>query len=70
MKELDRRMVSAHAANDHRRLIRLYTEAAETVNDFDAACFYLTHAYVYALEAGAPEAVGLHARLKAHGREA
>jgi hypothetical protein len=35
----------------------------------DAACFYLTHAYVFALSAGATEAGALHARLLAHGRE-
>lgn len=70
MKDLDRRMLTAHAAKDHRRLVRLYAEAAEKVNDPDAACFYLTHAYVFALEAGSPEASSLHARLKACGREA
>jgi len=70
MKDLDQRMISAHEADDRRRLIKLYAEAADTVNDLDASCFYLTHAYVFALEAGVPEACGLHARLKAHGREA
>ena len=69
MKDLDRRMLSAHAAKDHRQLVRLYAEAAEKVKDLDAACFYLTHAYVFALEAGSPEATALHARLKACGRE-
>ena len=70
MKDLDTRMISAHEANDRRQLIKLYTQAADTVNDLDASCFYLTHAYVFALESGASEAPGLHARLKAHGREA
>jgi hypothetical protein len=70
LEELDRRMISAHAANDRMALIKLYAEAADRVNDIDASCFYLTHAYVYALEAGAPEARRLHARLKAEGREA
>ena len=40
------------------------------MNEIDAACFFLTHAYVFALEAGASEAGVLHARLKAQGREA
>ncbi|GAW33202.1 hypothetical protein RA2_00238 [Roseovarius sp. A-2] len=70
MKELDARMIRAHEAGDRRALIRLYAQAADTVNDLDASCFYLTHAYVFALEAGAHEAGALHARLKAHGREA
>jgi len=70
MKDLDANMISAHEAGDRRALIRLYAQAADAVNDLDASCFYLTHAYVFALEAGASEAPALHARLKAHGREA
>jgi hypothetical protein len=70
MSDLDTRMIRAHAAGDRRALIRLYAEAADRVNDLDASCFYLTHAYVFALEAGAVEAAPLHARLKARGREA
>lgn len=67
--DLDARMIAAHEARDGAALIRLYTEAANSANDLDASCFFLTHAYVFALEAGAAEATGLHARLKAHGRE-
>lgn len=70
MKDLDMRMIAAHAAHDRNALIRLYAQAADAMNDLDAACFYLTHAYVFALEAGAQEAGALHARLKLHGREA
>ena len=70
MKELDRAMISAHEVGDRRALIKLYAQAADSVNDLDASCFYLTHAYVFALEAGAREAQTLHARLIAHGREA
>ncbi|RKT34039.1 hypothetical protein BXY70_0042 [Roseovarius halotolerans] len=69
MKDLDHRMISAHAAQDRMALIKLYSEAADSVNDRDASCFFLTHAYVFALEAGAAEAKTLHARLKAQGRE-
>ncbi|MGK7653101.1 hypothetical protein ACSQ76_12005 [Roseovarius sp. B08] len=67
---LDTAMVAAHEAHDAAALIRLYTQAADTANDLDASCFYLTHAYVFALEAGAPDARRLHARLVRHGREA
>ena len=68
--DLDARSLAAHARNDGQALITLLTEAADAAGDLDAACFFLTCAHVYALEAGAPEAADLHARLKAHGREA
>ena len=70
MSALDAAMIAAHAAHDQAALIRLYTQAADEANDLDAACFFLTHAYIFALESGAPEASGLHARLVKHGREA
>lgn len=70
MKNLDQHMIAAHEAHDLAALVQLYTQAADASNDLDAACFFLTHAYVFALEAGAPEARPLHARLKAEGREA
>lgn len=70
MSALDAAMIEAHARADPAALIALYTEAADQANSLDAACFYLTHAYVFALEAGADEARALHARLKRHGREA
>jgi hypothetical protein len=52
--------------------VHLYAEAgdrAEAAGEIDAACFFLTHAYVFALASGAPEADALHARLLTHGRE-
>ena len=67
--DLHSRMLAAHEGPDHAALIALYTEAADSANDLDASCFFLTHAYVFALEAGAAEAKTLHARLKAQGRE-
>ncbi|ASP22131.1 hypothetical protein ANTHELSMS3_03504 [Antarctobacter heliothermus] len=70
MKALDDRLIAAHARGDRAALIALYAQAAETVNDLDASCFYLTHAYVFALELGDGRAPALHARLKAEGREA
>ena len=69
MNDLDTAMIAAHEAADAAALVRLYTQAADHANSVDAACFYLTHAYVFALESGAVEAVDLHARLVAHGRE-
>ena len=70
MTDLDTQMIAAHAAHDLAALVRLYTQAADASNDLDAACFYLTHAYIFALEANAPETGSLHARLVSQGREA
>ena len=67
--DLHARMLAAHARPDPAALIALYTEAADAANDLDASCFFLTHAYVFALEAGAPQAPHLHRRLAVHGRE-
>lgn len=69
IEDLNLRMIDAHEARDLGALVHLYTQAADSVNDTNAACFYLTHAYVFALEAGATQAADLHARLRDHGRE-
>ena len=71
MTALDRALRAAHAKGDLAALARLYTEAADAAEaraDPDAAGFYLTHAFVFALEAGAPEAQSLNQRLVAQGR--
>lgn len=70
MTGLDARLLEAHARGDQAALVGLYEEAAGSANDPVAAGFYLTHAYVFALELGDPRAVALHAKLKASGREA
>ena len=69
MDDLDQRLLAAHDAGDHIALVELYTQAADAARDLDAECFYLTHAYVFALEQNHLDYKGLHARLKAHGRE-
>jgi len=69
---LDASMLAAHAAGDMQALVRLYKQAAnrrEADADIDAACFYLTHAYVFALDIGHDDALDLHKRLKRYGRE-
>ncbi len=68
MNALDARLLAAHAGRDGRALIALYQEAAASVTDETARAFYLTHALVFALEAGAPEADGIAAALHAMGR--
>ena len=68
---LDAALLEAHNRNDAAALVRLYTLAgdqAEQQEDIQAACFYLTHAFVYALESGAPEADDLNRRLAERGR--
>ncbi|KUF08816.1 hypothetical protein [Pseudoponticoccus marisrubri] len=70
MRALDDSLLDAHARADTRALVGLYTQAADSVNDADAAGFFLTHAYVFALELGDGRAAQLHARLCAEGREA
>lgn len=69
MRDLDARLLAAHEARDGPALIPLYEEAALGAADDTARGFYLTHAYVFALEAGDPRAEGLRARLVTMGRE-
>jgi uncharacterized protein HemY len=71
LDELEQALLAAHAAQDLPALVTLYTTAADAAasrQDHDAACFYLTHAFVFALEAGAPEAPALNKRLADQGR--
>jgi len=70
-QELDRALIAAHEGSDLTELVRLYTAAgdlAEQESRIDAACFYLTHAFVFALESGAPQADRLNQRLADRGR--
>jgi hypothetical protein len=69
MKSLDAQLLAAHDTNDTVTLIDLYTQAADQSADIDATCFYLTHAYVFALELGSPATKSLRARLVHHRRE-
>ena len=69
--DLDMALLQAHADDDRAALISLYTRAAdrmETAQNIDAACFFLTQAFVYALEHGATAADDLNRRLVAYGR--
>lgn len=71
-ERLDNALLKAHACDDGEALVALYAEAADrelAAGNVQAGCFFLTHAYVYALEAGDPQADRLHALLKRHGRE-
>lgn len=68
MSDLDARLLEAHARDDRVALVALYSEAADAANTDEARGFYLTHAFVFALESGAPEAPALRARLQEMGR--
>ncbi|MGX9354419.1 hypothetical protein ACS3SW_04445 [Roseobacteraceae bacterium S113] len=66
---LEARLNDALAAQNAAALIALYCEAAATANSDVQKGFFLTHAYVHALEIDAPEVQELRNRLVAMGRE-
>lgn len=69
MTDLHARLLEAHASGDIANLIDCYVEAAESASTEEAKAFYLTHAQVFALEAGYKIADALRNRLVAMGRE-
>ena len=69
MTDLNALLLAAHEAGDTPALTRLYQRAADQADNLDAACFYLTHAYVFALESGHPDTEAIRLRLVAEGRE-
>ncbi|WP_438991892.1 hypothetical protein [Lentibacter sp.] len=68
MSELQSRLLVAHEKDDRAGLIGLYTEAADRANDLIERSFFLTHAFVFALEAGDLRAPLLRERLREMGR--
>lgn len=69
MSDLQARLLTAHGAGDKNALVALYAEAADKASSEDEAGFFLTHAYVFALETGHADAPLLRGRLVAMGRE-
>ena len=70
--ELDRLLLAAHAECNHGDLVRLYTCAAddkEAQGNIEATCFFLTQAFIFALESGDENVASLNRRLVAYGRE-
>lgn len=66
-------LLAAFKSGDRRRIMQLYWDQGQAQlasGDEDAGCFYLVHAYVFALEEGAAEAEEIRAELKKRGREA
>ena len=71
-EELDGLLLAAHAQGSHTDLVTLYTRAADTkeaAGDIEATCFFLTQAFIFALESGDDNTADLNARLVAYGRE-
>ena len=71
--KLDYMLRSAHARNDVEAMVEVYTLAAnrsEEAGDIAAACFYLTHAFVFGLQCGSDATRELQMRLWEYGREA
>ncbi|MGB7205009.1 MAG: hypothetical protein WBD37_06020 [Anderseniella sp.] len=72
-KDLQAAMLAAHEAENLLQLPPLYLEAAilrESQGDVDAACFFFTHAYVYALDCGDQHiASQAQEKLKSYGRD-
>ena len=72
IQRIDAELIAAHERGDGSTLAGLYEAAAglrDEQGDVDAACFFLTQAYVFALEAGLPIAATLRARLVEYGSE-
>ena len=66
---LDADLLEAHRVYDLERLVVLYEQAADAADDPNQEGFFLTHAHVFALELGHPNAVHLRQRLVDAGRE-
>ena len=69
---LNTALLDAHQADNKDQLIGLYTQAADqkqVAGDIEACCFFLTQAFVFALETGSSQAQNLNSRLVALGRE-
>lgn len=66
---LDARLLEAHARGRAEDLVQLYARAADEAEDDKARAFYLTHAYVYALDSGHGDADTLREALIAMGCE-
>jgi len=72
LEMLEAALLAAHDKSDLQALVVLYRQAGEAKEqdgDLDAACFYYTHAFVFALETGHPDRHLLNSKLVGFGRE-
>lgn len=67
---LDQALLEAHERSDKPALVSLYSRAADEAQTDDAKYFYMTHAYIFALDIGHPDAQNLRKKLSSAGREA
>jgi len=67
---LDFKLLKAHARQDKSTLVDLYTKAADAAPTDDARYFFMTHAYIFALDTNHSTAGSLFKKLKSAGREA
>ncbi|PWJ18042.1 hypothetical protein [Jannaschia seohaensis] len=67
MTSLNDALLDAHAQGDGPGLVGLYQQAAEQAAP-DAAAFFLTQAWIFALEAGDVRAARIEQALRAQGR--
>ncbi len=68
MTSLHHQLLSAHDRQDKHALVDLYTRAADETTHVDETCFFLTQAYVFALEVGHKKAEQLAKKLQGKGR--
>ncbi len=66
---LDQALLDAHVRDDRGLLITLYQQAAQDAASEQACGFFLTQAFIYALECGDTQAEALRQRLAEMGRE-
>jgi hypothetical protein len=66
--QLDQTLLRAHETRDGTALAHLYTHAADHSPNTDEQAFFLTQAYIFALEVGDPTAQALETRLRHLGR--
>lgn len=72
LETLEERVLAADKIGDQEQLAGLYKDLAQRLDaqgDVDAACFFMTQAYVLALAVGSPEAARTWRFLRDHGRE-
>ena len=70
--KLDQQLITANLANDNIKLVALYQHAAdicEAEGVVDKACFFLTQAYVFALQEGSSQSRQIKEKLVAYERE-
>lgn len=71
LAELEARLQAAHVANDQAELVMFYSKAADLAHESGAcekAAFFLTHAWIFALESGHEKSNHLADRLRAMGK--